>query len=244
MQPPRHPNQPGMEAGNVNCPMCGASASSDSPACLHCGARLATVSCPSCFAMMFAGAKFCGSCGSPAALVEQGPTQFACPKCKTTTLVGISLKGTPLCECPRCRGLWVDAATFEKICADREREAAPLNQAASPPPKDPTELKVQYVRCPQCRQLMHRTNFAQSSGIIVDLCKAHGVWCDRDELHNIAAFIRSGGLDRARENEKRDLEQARRKLEAARLRSAESRPVHFDWSFGNIDPPASGIDFS
>ena len=53
-----------MEAQTLNCPMCGAAASSEATQCEHCGARLATVACPSCFGMIFQGAKFCSHCGA------------------------------------------------------------------------------------------------------------------------------------------------------------------------------------
>jgi Zn-finger nucleic acid-binding protein len=65
--------------------------------------------------------------------------------------------------------------------------------------------------------MMHRLNFARCSGVIVDVCRAHGTWFDANELHRIVHFIRAGGLDQSRAKEKRDLEEERRRVRAARM---------------------------
>jgi Zn-finger nucleic acid-binding protein len=198
--------------------MCGASVASDLPNCLYCGTRLATVACPSCFAMMFEGSKFCPHCGARTERTISGGTELPCPKCKTIELTQVALGQTQVCECHGCQGLWVDAATFEEICTDRERQSIVLGMAFQTfhPGQYRIEMNVQYVRCPVCRQLMNRVNFAKCSGIVIDICKGHGSWFDRDELQHIVEFIRTGGLDVARAKEKAELEDARRRLTAAR----------------------------
>lgn len=60
---------------------------------------------------------------------------------------------------------------------------------------------------------MNRINFARCSGVVVDICKGHGTWFDREELSRIVEFIRGGGLDAARAKEKAALEEERRSLE-------------------------------
>ena len=103
--------------------------------------------------------------------------------------------------------------TFERICADREDQAAILG-APVPVPRDESQNQRGYVPCPVCKNLMTRSQFSRRSGIVIDLCRAHGVWFDRDELRHIIEFIRAGGLDRAREFQKEEFERARRNLEA------------------------------
>jgi Zn-finger nucleic acid-binding protein len=61
---------------------------------------------------------------------------------------------------------------------------------------------------------MNRINFARCSGVVVDVCRGHGTWFDRDELSRIVEFIRGGGLDAARSREKAALEEERRQLES------------------------------
>jgi Zn-finger nucleic acid-binding protein len=107
----------------------------------------------------------------------------------------------------------VDVPSFEKICADREQQAAVLG-AASPAPRGEVSKsgKVLYSPCPECTQLMNRINFARCSGVIVDICKGHGIWFDRDELSRIVEFVRAGGLATARSKEKAAIEEERRQL--------------------------------
>jgi Zn-finger nucleic acid-binding protein len=69
-----------------------------------------------------------------------------------------------------------------------------------------------YVPCPECRKLMNRQQLAGCSGIIVDWCKAHGTWLDRDELKQVVQFIQAGGLKKSREREKVKLEEERLNL--------------------------------
>jgi Zn-finger nucleic acid-binding protein len=59
---------------------------------------------------------------------------------------------------------------------------------------------------------MNRHNFAHVTGIMVDVCKGHGVWFSHGELRQIVEFVRAGGLERARQREKSDLEDERRRL--------------------------------
>ena len=40
----------------------------------------------------------------------------------------IQVGETRLLECERCRGTWIDGATFEHICADGEDQAAVLHK--------------------------------------------------------------------------------------------------------------------
>jgi Zn-finger nucleic acid-binding protein len=120
-------------------------------------------------------------------------------------------------ECEQCVGLWVEVASFETICGDREQQSAVLGTASRvqerASPSAGTQ-KIRYAPCPQCGQLMNRINFARCSGVIVDICKGHGIWFDRDELSGIVQFIRGGGLEVSRQKEKAELEFERQQLRA------------------------------
>lgn len=221
-----------MEAQTLNCPNCGAAISSDSPQCQYCESRLATIACPSCFAMMFIGSKHCPHCGAAAAQASAAELSvLKCPRCQVD-MTSISLGTIAMRECEQCAGLWVEVAEFEKICADREDQSAVLG-AASPAPAHPAPspdmARVSYAPCPQCRQLMNRINFAHCSGVIVDVCKGHGTWFDRDELSGIVQFIRGGGLEVSRQKEKTELEFQRDQLRTEQLMAA-NRAAH---SLGN-----------
>jgi Zn-finger nucleic acid-binding protein len=207
-----------MQAETLNCPNCGAAVSSDAPQCQYCSSLLATVACPSCFALMFIGSKHCPRCGAAAAPAE--PTDLPalkCPRCRVE-MQSLAIGVTQVRECAQCEGLWVDVASFEKICADREQQSAMLGTASlTPAHAVGTPSKVSYVPCPQCAQLMNRVNFAKCSGVIIDVCKGHGTWFDRDELSRIVEFVRGGGLETSRAREKAEIETARRQLQQEQL---------------------------
>jgi len=206
-----------MEAKTLNCPNCGAAVSCDAPQCLYCESKLATVACASCFSMMFIGSKHCPHCG--AAAVSANATSLPvlkCPRC-VVDMESVTLGASPMRECQRCGGLWLDVAVFESICVHGEQQSAVLG-AASPAPGHQApigdDVKVRYIPCPQCRQLMNRINFARCSGVVVDVCKGHGTWFDRDELREIVEFIRGGGMDLSRQKLLHEIEFQRQQLEA------------------------------
>ena len=217
-----------MQAQTLNCPNCGAAISSDSPKCQYCESKLATVACPSCFGMMFIGSKHCPHCGVASVQpIAAALSVLKCARCGVD-MASIAIGSENMRECDRCGGLWLEVAAFESICDNREEQSAVLG-GATPVPAHPltnNEPEVRYVPCPQCRQLMNRINFAHCSGVIVDVCKGHGTWFDRDELSQIIQFIRAGGLGIAREKEKREIQYEREQLRAEQL-AASPRPGAF-----------------
>lgn len=236
----------------LKCPNCGAAAAPNDVRCGYCGVALQTVACPSCLGMMFVGEKYCPHCGARAfdsagaGAAASGP--HACPRCHavlTVTAIGSAF----LEECGGCGGVWVDAASFQQICQSREQQAAYVG-AGSPLPApslgaaDHHSEAVSYVRCPICAQVMNRMNFARHSGVVVDVCKRHGTWFDRDELRQIVEFIRGGGLDAAREKDRADLEIEKQRLrdrELAADRSAAPVVVADERDYGGVVAAAGGL---
>jgi Zn-finger nucleic acid-binding protein len=147
-------------------------------------------------------------------------TQELCPRCRIN-MQAVVIGTTNLRECPYCEGIWADADSLQKICADREQQAAVLG-TASPLPSTVGDIEqnIRYVPCPVCNKLMNRVAFAHCSGVVVDVCKPHGTWFDKDELRRIVEFIRAGGLDQARADEMDELERKRRELRAAQIAGA------------------------
>jgi Zn-finger nucleic acid-binding protein len=163
--------------------------------------------------MMFMGSKHCPRCGAAAAVPEvKGAKNRKCPRCHSE-MSFVTIGTTAVLECERCLGLWLDVSSFEKVCADREQQSAVLGVASIAPTHAVRDTsKVNYVPCPQCSQLMNRINFARCSGVIVDFCKGHGTWFDRDELSRIVEFIRQGGLEASRARDKAEIREERRRL--------------------------------
>ncbi len=220
-----------MKIETLNCPNCGAAVSSDAAQCRFCNSRLKTMACPSCFGLMFRGSRHCSHCGAKAVAPQiiSGENSGDCPRCRIK-LNSIQISEISLRECEKCSGLWADAETFETVCASRESQAAVLSVIHTKPSaaENKTPVKVNYVPCPDCRQLMNRSNFARSSGVVIDLCKQHGAWFDAEELPRIIEFVRQGGLDRARQKEKLQIETERSSLRAEQFKLAAHRHSDFE----------------
>src|SRR5579871_4196164 len=198
-----------MPAETLRCPSCGAAVSSAATRCDFCKAVLATVTCPSCFGVMFAGAKFCSHCGARGNRTElaAGDARL-CPRCQVG-MKSVAVGTSSLLECVQCEGIWVDLETLQQICTDREKQAL---VSATPSTLDQPlqfEKAIRYVRCPVCHDLMNRVQFARCSHVVVDVCKSHGTWFDRDELCRAVQFVQAGGMEKARAQQ--------RKLDASRL---------------------------
>jgi Zn-finger nucleic acid-binding protein len=218
----------------LKCPNCGAAAGAGDVACGYCDVQLQTVACASCLGMIFVGSKHCQHCGArvfDVAATATAATERRCPRCAhalSPTAIGSAI----LEECGGCGGVWVDAQSFAELSRSREEQAAYVG-AGSPlpaPGEKRAEAHVQYVKCPDCGAVMNRVNFARWSGVIVDVCKRHGTWFDRDELRQIVEFIRSGGLDATRDKERRELELEKQRLKE-RERGGFALPLGDDGDF-------------
>lgn len=216
-----------LSSAPLACPSCGAQAQPESAQCEYCRSALATVACPSCFAMMFIGSKHCPHCGARAARVAvegEESLAYACPRCRGV-MARVKVGSVWLAECHECAGVWIAPEPFERICAEREQQAAVMAWAvpAARAAKTQSAETVRYLACPQCGKLMNRVNFARYSGVIMDVCRTHGTFFDRDELHGVIQFIRNGGLDLARGRERERLVQEQQRLRRMELQANSGR---------------------
>ena len=196
-----------MEAATLHCQSCGAAVGEHDLRCPYCHSQLATLACPKCLGMVPVDATHCPRCGAEIRRHEEAATDLACPGCKAR-LVHTSVSEAHLDQCHACGGVWVAQAEFEKMAADREERGEVLGALPGEAPKEAVHLEeVHYRPCPACGKLMNRSNYARTSGVVLDVCKDHGLWFDRDKLKRVLAFIEGGGLEKNRE---RDLEETRR----------------------------------
>ena len=204
----------------LKCSSCGGLLRDGARKCEYCSAeitleeqRLSSM-CPKCFARMAHDARFCMECGI--AIATQAIYALAegvrCPRCRSG-LQSRSLGSTAVTECSSCAGFWLSTEAFVRLCEQAEAEHAGVAAAARGPlpPQTVENHKVLYLPCLVCEQLMTRKNYGASSGVIIDVCRTHGVWLDHRELERILAFIRAGGLQRERQREIERLKQEQRK---------------------------------
>jgi Zn-finger nucleic acid-binding protein len=167
-------------------------------------------------ALLFDGAAFCPSCGAARSRSEEAqPQSTKCPACRGG-MHWIRVGEVDLLECANCDGTWIEAAAFDRLCAQREQQAAIARKdieprkAGGPPPS--AADRIRYRPCPKCGKMMNRQNFGRLSGTIVDTCSGHGVFLDRGELHQVVRFILDGGFERLRQAELERLKEEQRRL--------------------------------
>ncbi len=219
--PPGPPAEGGFDAPEaplLRCPSCGANAREGDRACAHCGSLLSTRRCPACFALSPRDAERCVRCGALLPAEALRPAAGTCPDCRQA-LVARRAGVVGFSECARCGGLFLTREAFDAVAGDaatRERARA-LDET---PRAAPAEPGFHYRPCPVCRKLMNRSNFGGGSGVIVDVCRAHGAFLDRGELTRIVDFIEKGGWERVRKREIQRMEEDAAALESRR-RAAE-----------------------
>ena len=219
---PRRPHVP----KPMKCGRCGGALRVDASKCDYCDGEITLEErglsgvCPQCFARLLKDARFCMECGveiAPQALkaVRQ---DAACPRCKGA-LRSRSVGKVSFVECGSCAGIWLAQADLDAICEQADTQDLVSRAIAGTPPTkpvDPTKGRA-YLPCPTCKALMTRRNFGSSSGVLIDLCRGHGVWLDHRELERILAFVRAGGLLKARRNEVERLKQEADRAKAQAL---------------------------
>ena len=182
---------------------------------------------------MFKGSRFCAQCGAEAfrEVVESAP--LPCPRCNAT-MQALKLGGTRASECAECGGLWLDAQSLQRLVDEREQHASIIGELSRHVSRASTPETIRYVPCPRCTKLMNRVNFAHSSGVILDVCKADGVWLDRGELQRVLGFVDAGGLTAQRERELEQLVEEQRRLRV--LKDASTHAVNYSVNLVQFGP--------
>ncbi len=135
-------------------------------------------------------------------------------------------------ECQLCAGLWIESAVFEQIIkraeSDTSTEYTLLTSSRGIRRHDTqgdsaaTRTKWSYRPCPCCGKMMQRRNYGRKSGVILDVCREDGLWFDAEELQQILAWIRSGGLEIAKQREAESQREARTRQAIAKASELEA----------------------
>ncbi|MCH8047812.1 MAG: zinc ribbon domain-containing protein [Planctomycetes bacterium] len=204
----------GHEAEVVRCSSCGAPREQGTDSCGHCHSDFTLHEkdmhsvCPKCLARVSDRAKFCHHCGEKmtAEMMAGDETPLVCPGCVgeqklTSRQFGAAKMKVPVFECGKCGGLWLGNESFsdliDRVAEDaesrnthRDRTDAKPKPAAHKPQAGPL-----YRKCAFCQKMMTRRHHGSGSGVIIDICREHGVWFDTDELPQIIAWMRAGGQE-------------------------------------------------
>lgn len=190
----------GTEAPPLRCASCGGALNPGARGCPYCRATVSTRRCDGCFAWNLADAAHCQRCGSSLAgqlddeVIKGGP----CPRCGGA-LAARRYADLRVAECDGCGGLLLGPEMLARLITAKEQNTG-LHLVV--PRRAPArETTVRYLTCPGCGTSMNRQAFGRVSGVIVDVCKVHGVWFDAGELGEVITFVERGGLARARAKE-------------------------------------------
>lgn len=198
------------------CGRCGGTLAEGDTSCSYCRAALApaerevTTLCPVCATRLPDGSAHCMKCGVSlrAAAVPALPRGGECPRCRGDLRVHL-LPDAEVIECGDeggCGGIWCTRETFERLMQN-VRQAVHRGEVGAPQDSEkvesigvPSGAARAYVPCLTCGDLMQRRQYrfqGKPSRIVIDVCRNHGVWFDRDELPGVLAFIRSCMTDGA-----------------------------------------------
>ena len=173
--------------------------------------------CQSCSAPLLPNTQYCSYCGVRNDVDLQGEhdyrvvtrqSQRICPECNTA-MQTIALDMQPPLQierCESCFGLFFDPGEVEALL---EKVVAPVfsinRQWLGNINQDRYQRNkpVKYLECPVCLNIMNRVAFGHRSGVVVDQCKAHGVWLDGGEITHLLEWKRAGGqlLDQQKQAE-------------------------------------------
>lgn len=190
------------------CGHCGGVISAGDQECSYCHAalspadRLETTLCPLCAARLPNDSRHCKSCGVElrASAVPALPREGKCPTCEGPLRVHL-LPEAELVECDPelgCGGIWAGREAFQRIqrsarsASIEGRTSTPASTMESEPGEAGRKRARMYIPCLSCGSLMQRRQFritGQASGIVVDVCRDHGMWFDRHELEQALAFV-------------------------------------------------------
>ena len=149
-----------------------------------------TVTCKSCERQFSSKMRNCPHCGYEHRREPVHATPI-CPVCDCD-MVNHAYHGDDVDMCPQCNSIWLDGREFKKLISERNvfRDESIPDEYIKPLHKAPGE----YHKCPLCSDYMVQRNFKKISGVIIDICRDHGVWLEAGELEGIRCFVANGGL--------------------------------------------------
>lgn len=191
--------------------------------------------CSSCSAPLSANSSLCSYCGTRNDLDVLAMQRFAeeheasprhCPDCQLPMeTLHLSADGAFAVECcAGCYGLFFDPGEVQAFLEATVAPAFVVNYQAIANinrERASKERPVHYVKCPECGKYMNRVSFAPTSGVVMDQCKAHGVWLANGELVHLMEWKRAGGELRAQQK----LQEHRAEIAAAAAKAKPAFPL-------------------
>ena len=150
--------------------------------------------CSKCNRRAFGSRDKCMYCGGSVEASNRVDAAIDCPGCGALMTKETMGKVT-IDRCERCNGTWYDRSEMEH-CLKAMNDEPPTERREGR--KGVTMYTIEqttptYRKCARCDQMMARKNYERFSGVIIDVCRAHGVYLDDGEFERIRTFLDTGG---------------------------------------------------
>jgi len=163
--------------------------------------------CHSCSAPLPANTQYCRYCGTRNDVDLRGKHDYhiitrqssrICPECnKNLQTIALDMQPPLQIErCESCFGLFFDPGEVEALLENVVSPVFVINRELIGNINQDRYQKnkpVKYLECPVCLNMMNRVAFGHRSGVVVDQCKAHGVWLDGGEITHLLEWKKAGG---------------------------------------------------
>lgn len=109
-----------------------------------------------------------------------------CPVCRNA-MITFELEGVEIDYCTDCSGIWLDAGELELLLGDSHQAEQLLDSFEAD-----YESTEKPRKCPICLKKMQKIAVGQcKSRFLIDKCRrGHGLWFDKNELHDIFDLAR------------------------------------------------------
>lgn len=163
--------------------------------------------CNNCSAPLPPNTQYCNYCGVRNDVDLRGKHEFRmvtsessriCPECNVK-LQTVALDMQPplhIERCQTCFGLFFDPGEVEALLENSVLPVFHVNhELLGNINKDRYQKNkpVKYLECPVCLNMMNRMVFGHKSGVVIDQCRAHGIWLDGGEISHLLEWRKAGG---------------------------------------------------
>ncbi|MCK9605897.1 MAG: zf-TFIIB domain-containing protein [Methylomonas sp.] len=163
--------------------------------------------CNNCSAPLLPNTQYCSYCGVRNDVdllgkhdyrVVSRQSERICPECNVH-LQTVALELQPplhIERCSSCFGLFFDPGEVETLLENSVSPVFSVNQELlGNINKDRYQKNkpVKYLECPVCLNMMNRVVFGHKSGVVIDQCRAHGIWLDGGEISHLLEWKKAGG---------------------------------------------------
>ncbi|MHC4410409.1 MAG: hypothetical protein ACYS0F_15575 [Planctomycetota bacterium] len=107
--------------------------------------------------------------------------------------------GVAVRMCPSCQAMLFPPSALERVLnklrdsAEHIDYAEVVREFRDRHKTQRVAKSIRYKHCPVCDEMMVRRNYANASGIILDVCGDHGHWVDQNAFAELSDWVTRGG---------------------------------------------------